>query len=87
MPWVSAPTKASSQPPNVSTAPKASTLFTACIAMAASSPPVRYAATPAATARQPMLPRTHGSGLPWAAENATVETATDTTSPTTGRAK
>ena len=33
-----------------------------------------------------MVPRTHGSGLRWAVENATADTMSEATSPTIGRA-
>ncbi len=64
---------------------KARTLFTACMAIAASSPPVRQVARQPATARQLMLASTQTSGLPWAAPKVIEETTVVTTSPTTGR--
>ncbi len=87
VPVVSVPTKDSSKPPKMMTTKNTSTLFTACITIPASRPPVRQAAMPEATARQPRVPKIHGSGLRCAAEKATVDTVSETISPTSGRAK
>ena len=87
VPLVSSPTKASDQPPMVTVTTKTPTLFTVCITIAASRPPVRQVRTDATAANNASSASTQGSGLPCAAAKAAAPITVDTTSATMGRAR
>ena len=83
-PVVSGPTSASAQPPKITMLTKISTLLTVCMAIAASSPPVRQVRNTATTANRPMSASTNGSRLLWASAKVTADSTVLITIATTG---